>query len=97
MFRNLYKKAFGDISSKTVKQAQKVVQQINDLEQEMQRLPDEEFSRRTAAFKTQIRAATEDAKAELVELRKEWEREIDTTTRAQMAQQISRQDKAIRE
>jgi preprotein translocase subunit SecA len=97
MFRNLYKKAFGDISSKTVKQAQKVVQQINSLEQEMQRLPDEEFSRRTAAFKVQIQAATEQAKAELAELRKEWERETDTTVRAQMAQQISRQDKAIRE
>jgi len=97
MFRNLYKKAFGDISSKTVKQAQKVVQQVNDLEQETQRLPDEEFSRRTAAFKAQIQAATVDAKAELVELRSEWEHETDTTVRAQMAQQISRQDKAIRE
>ncbi len=97
MFRNLYKKAFGDISSKTVKQAQKVVQQINDLEGETQRLPDEEFSRRTAAFKAQIQTATEQAKAELAELRSEWEHETDTTTRAQMAQQISRQDKAIRE
>jgi preprotein translocase subunit SecA len=97
MFRNLYRKAFGDISSKTVKQAQRVVQQINDLEQETQRLPDEEFSRRTAAFKAQILAATEDAKAELAALRREWERETDTTGRAQMAQQISRQDKAIRE
>jgi preprotein translocase subunit SecA len=97
MFRNLYKKAFGDISSKTVKQAQRVVQQINDLEQETQRLSDEEFSRRTTAFKAQIRAATEEAKAELAELRREWEHETETTTRAQMAQQISRQDKAIRQ
>jgi len=97
MFRNLYKKAFGDVSSRTVKQAQKVVQQINDLEPEMQRLPDEEFSRRTAAFKAQIQTATEQAKAELAELRSEWEHETDTTVRAQMAQQIKRQDKAIRE
>ncbi|MFZ2358899.1 MAG: preprotein translocase subunit SecA [Anaerolineae bacterium] len=97
MFRNLYKKAFGDVSSRTVKQAQKVVQQINDLEPEMQRLPDEEFSRRTAAFRAQIQAAAEEAKADLAELRSEWEHETDTTTRAQMAQQIKRQDKAIRE
>ena len=96
MFRELYKKAFGDVSTRTVKQAQKVVQQINSLEPEIESLPDEEFSLRTAAFKAQILAATEEAKAELVELRREWERETDTTSRAQMAQQISRQDKAIR-
>ncbi len=96
MFRNLYKKAFGDVSSRTVKQAQKVVQQINDLEQETQRLSNEEFSRRTAAFKAKIQAATEEAKASLAELRAEWEHETDTTVRAQMAQQIGRQEKEIR-
>ncbi len=96
MFRDLYKKAFGDISTKTVKQAQKVVQQINSLEPEIERLPDEEFSRRTAQFKADILAATEEAKAELAEMRREWEQETDTTVRAQMAQQISRQEKEIR-
>ncbi len=96
MFRDLFKKAFGD-SNKTVKQAQRVVQQVSALEPEMQRLPVEEFARRTAAFKEQILATTREAKAELVELRREWEMESDTTTRAQMSQQIKKQDRAIRE
>ena len=97
MFRDLYKKAFGDVSSKTVKQSQRIVQRINDLEPQMQGLPEEEFSRRTAEFKAQIQAATQEAKSELADLRKEWELEADTTVRAQMAQQISKQDKAIRQ
>jgi len=96
MFRDLFKKAFGE-SNKIVKQAQRVVQQINALEPEMQKLPEEEFSRRTAAFQRQIQQETEAAKAELAELRRAWGLETDTTARAQMAQQIKKQDKAIRE
>ncbi|MEI2690347.1 MAG: preprotein translocase subunit SecA [Anaerolineae bacterium] len=96
MFRDLFKKAFSD-SNKIIKQAQRVVQQVNALEPEMERLSVEEFGRRTAAFKQQILAATQEAKVELAEMRSQWELEDDTTTRAQMAQQIKKQDKAIRE
>ncbi|MFZ2486646.1 MAG: preprotein translocase subunit SecA [Anaerolineae bacterium] len=97
MLRDLFKKAFGDTATRTVKQAQKVVQQINAFEPEMQRLPDAAFQQRTGEFRQQIATATQEAKAELAALRREWEHENDTTLRAQMAQEIRKQDKAVRQ
>ncbi|MER2598229.1 MAG: preprotein translocase subunit SecA [Caldilineales bacterium] len=97
MFRDLFKKAFGDTATKAVKQAQRLAQQVNALEAETQQLADEQFSQRTAEFKEKIQLATRGAKAALVELRSEWEIEGDVNVRAQMAQEIKRQDKAIRD
>ena len=97
MFRDLWKKAFGDSSNRTIKDGQRLVQQINALEPQMERLRADEFKSRTAAFQAQLRTATEAAKAELAALRREWEGELDTTVRAQMAQQMRRQDQEIRQ
>ena len=97
MFRDLFKKAFGDSSSKMVKGIQRLVDQINALEPEIKALPDAEFSQRTAAFQERLRDSAQDAKAELVDMRRVWEREPDATTRAQMAIGIRKQEKEVRQ
>ena len=97
MFRDLFKKAFGDFSSKMVKGIQRQVDQINALEPEIKALPDAEFSQRTAVFQERLRDSAQDAKAELVDMRRVWEREPDATTRAQMAIGIRNQEKEVRQ
>ncbi len=97
MFRDLFKKAFGDSSSKMVKGIQRLVDQINALEPEIKALPDAEFSQRTAVFQERLRDSAQDAKAELVDMRRVWEREPDATTRAQMAIGIRNQEKEVRQ
>ncbi len=97
MFRDLFKKAFGDSSSKTVKGIQRLVDLINALEPDIQKLPDAEFSRRTVGFQERLRNATREARSELEELRRVWAREADTTTRAQMAIEIRNQEKELRQ
>ncbi len=97
MFRDLFKKAFGDFSSKMVKGIQRLVDQINALEPEIKALPDVEFSQRTAVFQERLRNSAQDAKAELVDMRRVWEREPDATTRAQMAIGIRNQEKEVRQ
>ncbi|MCB0205112.1 MAG: preprotein translocase subunit SecA, partial [Anaerolineae bacterium] len=97
MFRNLVNKAFGDFSSKVVKGFQRTVEVINDLEGEMKLLPEDEFAQRTATFQARLREASQDGNAALAELRREWEREPDSTTRAQLALAIRDMQGEIRE
>ncbi|MEZ4767551.1 MAG: hypothetical protein R2844_03890 [Caldilineales bacterium] len=44
-------------------------------------LPEEEFAQRTAVFQERLREASREGNAELAELRRDWEREPDSTTR----------------
>ena len=97
MFRNLVNKAFGDFSSKVVKGFQRTVEVINDLEGEMKLLPEDEFAQRTATFQARLREASQDGNAALAELRREWEREPDSTTRAQLALAIRDMQGEIRD
>ena len=60
-------------------------------------MPDAEFSQRTAGFQERLRDSAQDAKAELVDMRRVWEREPDATTRAQMAIGIRNQEKEVRQ
>ncbi|MCB0240774.1 MAG: preprotein translocase subunit SecA, partial [Anaerolineae bacterium] len=96
MFKNFVKKTFGDSSDKVVKGLQRTVVAINDLESEMMSLPDEAFAQRTAAFQARLSEASQAGNTELADLRRDWEREQDTTTRAQMAQAMRTMQREIR-
>jgi preprotein translocase subunit SecA len=96
MLKNLFKKTFGDSSSRVTKGIQPYVDEANALEAEMERLPDEEFGRRTAAYRERLLEATKEPKVELDRLRAAWDREPDTTRRAQMQLDIRDQEKVIR-
>ena len=50
----LLKKIFGDENQKVLKQAQKIVEQINTLEPSIQQLSDEELKHKTVEFKEQL-------------------------------------------
>ncbi len=50
----LLKKIFGDENQKVLKQAQKIVEQINTLESSIQQLSDEELKHKTVEFKKQL-------------------------------------------
>ncbi len=97
MFRNILKNTFGDSSSRAIKGIQAYVDRINDLEPSIQSLSDEEFALRTVDFRSHLSEATTEDKAQLADLRYDWERESDLTVRAQMQLQIREQERAIRQ
>ena len=68
MLRNLLTKVVGDPNEKEIKRIQPIVDAINALEPEMQRLSDEELRALTAAFRAQMQAETAALRQELADL-----------------------------
>ncbi|MCD6289629.1 MAG: preprotein translocase subunit SecA, partial [Anaerolineae bacterium] len=74
MLQKLLRKVIGDPNEKEIKQLQPLVEQINALEPEMERLPDEAFPEMTEQFKTQIREQTAELRARVDAARLEMEK-----------------------
>ncbi len=52
---SMYEKIFGDESSKFIKETNDIVLKINSLEEEVSKLPDEDFSKKTEEFKQRLK------------------------------------------
>ncbi len=87
MFRTLLRKVVGDPNERELKKYQPIVEQINALESEMERLPDEAFPELTEQFRAQIRERTAELRARVDEARLAME-----TARGGEAWQRARED-----
>ncbi|HEY63128.1 MAG TPA: preprotein translocase subunit SecA [Caldilineae bacterium] len=74
MLRKLLQKVIGDFNERELKRLQPLVDQINALEPEMERLPDEAFPEMTEQFKALIRERTRELRARVDETRLEMEK-----------------------
>jgi preprotein translocase subunit SecA len=83
MFKNLVTKVFGDPNEKEVKRMNPVVEKINALEPEFERMSDADLAAQTEAFREQIAIAVGSLKDELAEARLVLAQETDASLRAQ--------------
>jgi preprotein translocase subunit SecA len=96
MFRTLVQRVFGDSNVRELKRLQPIVDQINALEPEMERLPDEAFREMTEQFKAQIRERTAELRAHVEETRLELERARKAQEQQQAREAFKQADKALR-
>jgi len=97
MFKNLLKKVVGDPSEKFIKQIQPIVDEINALEPEIQRLSDEELRAQTDLFRQKIQEETASRRQELEELRSELKEAEDPSDIDRLKRQIERVDEELRQ
>ncbi len=97
MFKNLVKKVFGDASDREVKRLQPIVNQINTLGSEFERMGDDELRAQTDAFRGVIAERVGKLREELAEARAEWLGEPDGAIQAQLRVQVQRLEKELRQ
>ncbi len=97
MFKGILKRVIGDPSEKEIKRLQPIVDEINGLEAEFEKLSDEDLRAMTASFKAQIAEATAGLKAELEERRAEMIAEDDFVSRERLRLGVEKVEERIRE
>ncbi|NOX62229.1 MAG: preprotein translocase subunit SecA [Chloroflexi bacterium] len=97
MLRNLLTKVIGDPDEKEIKRIRPIVDEINALEPEFQRMSDAELRGLTDAFRQTIREATADMRAELAELQEELTQAEDPSDIDRLKRRLERVDQDIRE
>ena len=97
MLRNLLTKVIGDPDEKEIKRIRPIVEEINALEPEFQRMSDADLRALTDEFRQTIRDATEDMRAELAELQEELAEAEDPSDIDRLKRRIERVDQDIRD
>ena len=97
MFKNLVKKVFGDPSEREVKRVQPVVNQINALAPEFERMSDDELRGQTDAFRVTIAERVGSLRDDLAAARDAWLHEPDTNEQIQLRLEVQRLDKELRQ
>ncbi len=97
MLKNLAKKIFGDPLEREVKRLHPIVEKINALEPEFQRMSTEELRGQTDAFRTIVAERVGSLHAELAAAREEWLQEADTNIQIQLKQEADRLKKELRQ
>ena len=97
MLRNLLKKVVGDPNEKEINRIQPIVDEINALEPEMQRLSDEELRAYTDRFRDKIKVETEPLRQELAALQEELSEAEDPSDIDRLKRRIERTDQDLRE
>ncbi len=96
MFKNLVKKVFGDASDREVKRLQPIVDEINALAPEFERMSDAELRSQTDAFRSSIAVRVGALREQLAGARAEWLGEPDAAVQAQMRVEVQRIEKELR-
>jgi preprotein translocase subunit SecA len=96
MLKNLVKKVIGDPSEREAKRLQPIVNEINSLEPEFQRMSDDELRAQTAAFRQQIDEQVGGLRQELAEARTDWQLETDTGMQMQLRVNVERLEKELK-
>jgi preprotein translocase subunit SecA len=96
MLKNLVKKVIGDPSEREAKRLQPVVNEINNLEPEFQRMSDDELRAQTAAFRAQIGEQVGGLRQELADARQEWQLETDATEQMHLRVNVERLEKELK-
>ncbi len=94
MFKSLLKKVVGDSNEREIQRLMPVVEEINALEPEVQRLPDSAFAERTRAFMDRIRRETAPLREEVRKAQEALDAERDPVTIERLRQDLhhKRQD-----
>jgi preprotein translocase subunit SecA len=96
MFKNLVKKVFGDASDREVKRLQPIVNQINTLGPDFERMSDDELRGQTDAFRASIADRAGELRQQLAAARAEWLGEPDAAVQAQLRVEVQRIEKELR-
>jgi len=96
MFKGLLGKLVGDVNARELKKLQPIVDEINALEAEYERLSDEELRACTAAFKKEITAAVTGLRAEVSQLRQELAAAADMDSRIRLENALQAATKRLR-
>ncbi len=97
MFKNLVKKVFGDPNDKEVRRMSPVVEQINALEPEFERMSDDELREQTEMFRATIAQRVGSLPEELAVAREALLQETDANDRIQNQIEVDRVQKELRQ
>jgi preprotein translocase subunit SecA len=97
MFKNLAKKVFGDPSEREAKRLMPMVERINALEPEFERMSDAELAAQTSAFRATIATRVGSLRDELEDARAAWLQEPDSGMQIQLRVEVERLRKELRE
>ncbi len=97
MFKNLAKKVFGDPSEREAKRLMPMVERINALEPEFERMSDAELAAQTDAFRATIATRVGTLRDELENARAEWLQEPDSGMQIQLRLEVDRLRKELRQ
>jgi preprotein translocase subunit SecA len=96
MFKNLARKIFGDPNEHEIRRLQPIVDEINALGPEFERMSDDELRAQTEAFRAQVAGHVGDLRQELAAAREEWQRETDPTVQMQLRVEVERLEKELK-
>ncbi len=94
MLKNLYTKLTGDPNEKEIKRLTPVVEQINHLEPEIQKLSDAQLRAKTEEFKARLNDALREPRAHVAELREQFA-VADTDARPALEEQLKQAEKTL--
>jgi preprotein translocase subunit SecA len=97
MFKNLVKKVFGDPSEREAKRLQPLVEQVNSLEPEFERMSDDELRGQTEVFRAAIAERVGSLRDELAAARDAWLQEPDSSVQIQLKLDVDRLQKELRQ
>ncbi|OQA46799.1 MAG: preprotein translocase subunit SecA [Chloroflexi bacterium ADurb.Bin325] len=97
MFKNLAKKVFGDPSEREARRLTPLVERINALEPEFERMSDEQLAAQTDEFRAAIAARVGTLRDELEEARAAWLQESDSGMQTQLRLEVDRLRKELRQ
>jgi len=95
MLKNLYTKLTGDPNEKEIKRLSPVVEEINSLEPDIQKLSDAQLRAKTDEFKAHLAEAIADARQHVAELRDEFNRATDTDDRRMVEESLKQAEKEL--
>ncbi len=97
MFKNLAKKVFGDPSEREARRLMPMVERINALEPEFERMSNAELAAQTDAFRTTIATRVGTLRDELENARTAWLQEPDSGMQIQLRLEVDRLRKELRQ
>ena len=95
MLKNLYTKITGDPNEKEIKRLTPVVEKINALESEWQKLSDAQLRAKTDEFRARLNDALDESRQSVVELRDELNRAVDDDDRRLVEEQLKTAEKNL--
>ena len=97
MFKNLVKKVFGEPGEREAKRLQPVVDKINALAPEFERMSDDELRGQTAAFRATIAERVGTLRDDLALAREDWLQEPDSNVQISLRLEVQRLEKELRQ
>ncbi len=95
MFKNLIQKIIGDPSQREIRRLQPIVNEINALGSEFERMSNDELRHQTEVFRAAIRERVGSLREELARARAEWAGETDATVQTQMRVEVRRLEREL--